>query len=74
MCEVLDKAEKRGVEIGMAQGIEQGMERGIEALILDNLEDGKSEAVILEKLKKRFQLDELKAQEYFEKYAYHYQV
>ncbi len=66
MCEVLDKAEKRGVEIGMAQGIE----RGIEALILDNLEDGKSEAVILEKLKKRFQLDDAKAQAYFTKYAY----
>ena len=57
MCEVLDRAEKRGIE------------KGIEALILDNLEDGRAEAVILEKLKKRFQLDDYKAKQYFSKYG-----
>ncbi len=69
MCEVLDRAEKRGVRIGIEQGMEQGIEQGIEALILDNLEDGRAEAVILEKLKKRFQLDDYKAKQYFSKYG-----
>lgn len=61
MCEVLDRAE--------ARGIEQGIEQGIQALILDNLEEGKSESIILEKLKKRFELDDSRAKKYFEKYG-----
>lgn len=47
----------------------EGIERGIEALILDNLEDGKSEEVIIGKLVKRFELNPETAKEYFEKYS-----
>ena len=50
------------------EGLVQGMEQGIAALILDNLEEGKTEEQILAKLKKRFDLDEEKALEYYQKY------
>ena len=49
-------------------GIEQGIEQGIEALIMDNLEEGKSVQCIMGKLEKRFCLSEEKAQKYLEKY------
>ena len=49
--------------------IEKGIEKGIEALILDNLEDGKSEEVIINKLERRFDLNKKDAKEYFDKYA-----
>ena len=45
------------------------IEKGIEALILDNLEDGKSEVVIINKLERRFDLNKKDAKEYFDKYA-----
>ena len=64
--ELYKKAERAA---GIKAGIEQGIEQGIEALILDNLEDGRAEAVILEKLKKRFQLDDYKSKQYFSKYG-----
>ena len=50
-------------------GREEGREEGIEAFILDNLEDGKTEEVIIAKLGKRFQLEHAEARKYFEKYA-----
>lgn len=50
------------------EGLAQGMEQGIAALILDNLEEGKTEEQILAKLKKRFDLNEEKALEYYQKY------
>ena len=49
--------------------IEKGIEKGIEALILDNLEDGKSEEVIINKLVRRFDLNKKGAKDYFDKYA-----
>ena len=51
------------------EGREEGREQGIEALILDNLEDGKSEEVIIGKLVKRFGLEPENAKKYFDKYA-----
>lgn len=57
------------LEEGIEQGIERGRTEGIEALILDNLEDGKSEEVIIGKLVKRFGLNPETAKEYFEKYS-----
>ena len=51
------------------EAIEQGIEQGIEALILDNLEDGKSEEVIISKLVRRFGLKVETAKEYFDRYA-----
>lgn len=65
MCVLIDEFENRGVE----RGIEQGIEQGIEALILDNLEDGKTEIQILDKLGRRFSLSREKAEYYFHKYA-----
>lgn len=56
---------QEGVEDGMERGIEQGME----AFILDNLEENISEERIVEKLQKRFKLEEKVAREYFKKYA-----
>ncbi|MBQ2116976.1 MAG: hypothetical protein II312_08690 [Lachnospiraceae bacterium] len=53
----------------LEQGISQGIEQGIIALILDNLEDGKTEEVIISKLEKRFGLSKEDAEEYFGKYA-----
>lgn len=54
---------------GKSEGIEQGREQGIEALILDNLEDGRTEEVIINKLIKRFEMKAEDARRYFDKYA-----
>ena len=58
-----------GIQKGTELGIEKGIEKGIEALILDNLEEGKEESVIIEKIKKRFGLEEQQAKQYFDKYC-----
>ena len=42
-------------------GRKEGIKEGIKALILDNLEDGKEESVIIKKLKKRFELSDEQA-------------
>ena len=57
------------LEEGRTEGRIEGREEGIEALILDNLEDGKPEEVIINKLVKRFGLQLKTAREYFEKYS-----
>lgn len=57
--------EARGIE----KGIEQGIEQGIKALIQDNLEDGKTEAQILEKLVRRFSLTRERAKQYYEHFV-----
>lgn len=62
------KNERRlAFEEGLEQGEKRGLERGIETLILDNLEEGRTEETILCKLQKRFALDEKQAKFYFEK-------
>lgn len=55
MCFILDEAEKRGIEIG------------IRAFIDDNLEEGKRDEVICEKLCRRFELTQAEAQGYLKK-------
>lgn len=65
MCQAVKEWE----EELLAKGEEKGREQGIEALILDNLEEGVSDARIIEKLQKRFGLDAASAQKYFMKYA-----
>ena len=60
-----DAARREGLAVGKAEGIEQG----IAALILDNLEEGKTQVQILSKLQKHFSLTEDKAQEYYLKYS-----
>ena len=58
-------------QIGWAkrQGMEAGREEGIEALILDNLEEGKTKEEIATKLEKRFSLSPDEAAIYLQKYA-----
>lgn len=58
MCKALQDMQEEAKEYG-----------GIETLILDNLEEGKDRACIVEKLVRRFHLTEEKAAEYFEKFA-----
>lgn len=59
---------QEGMEKGMEKGIEKGREEGVKALIQDNLEENVTGERIIEKLKKRFQLDEATAKKYYEKY------
>ena len=55
---------------GMAEKLEEieGREEGIEAFILDNLEEQVPRARILEKLQRRFQLNEETASMYYERF------
>lgn len=64
-----DAARREGLAEGKAEGIAEGIEQGIAALILDNLEEGKTQVQILSKLQKHFSLTEDKAQEYYLKYS-----
>ena len=61
-------------EIGMEEGRKEGhavglIEGGIQTLILDNLEEGKSDTQILCKLEKHFGLTKGEAKRYIEKYS-----
>lgn len=62
-------AKRLGMEAGREQGREAGREEGIEALILDNLEEGKTKEEIAAKLEKRFSLSPDEAAIYLQKYA-----
>lgn len=64
-----EAGREKGFVVGREEGREEGRIEGIAALILDNLEDGKSEAQILGKLIKRFSLNPGEAKQYFDKYA-----
>ena len=48
---------------------EKALEQGIEALVLDNIEEGKSKEQIVEKLVRRFKLNEKDAEMYYDKFA-----
>lgn len=61
MCKALEELYQ--------DGLDAGIEKGIEALILDNLEDGKDESVILDKLQKRFSLNKEDAIQYLRIYS-----
>ena len=56
-------------EEGREEGRAEGREEGIKALIIDNLEEGKSKKIIIGKLVKRFELQEKAAVEYFDRFA-----
>ncbi len=68
---IYDIAIKKGLEDGMQQGMQQGREMGredgIRIFILDNIEEKKSKDIIIQKLIKRFGLEEQKALMYYEK-------
>ncbi|RGK93734.1 3-isopropylmalate dehydrogenase, partial [Hungatella hathewayi] len=68
MCNALeelfaDKLEERE-KLGMEQGIERGIEQGIRAFVLDHIEEGTPQNIILQKLEKRFSLSPEQAEEY----------
>ena len=65
---VYDQGKEAGEQIGMERGIEKGIEKGIKAFILDNLEENIPKERIIEKLQKRFNLSQMKAESYFERY------
>ena len=58
-----------GEEKGRKEGIKEGRLEGIKALILDNMEEKKTEEQIVEKLMKRFTLSQEDAEEFLRKYA-----
>lgn len=51
---------------GKKEGKQEGIKEGIKAFIRDNIEEGKTEKVIIEKLIRCFQLKEEAAKKYFE--------
>lgn len=61
MCNLSDLVEE--------EAMERGIERGIEVFILDNLEEHVPKERIIVKLQKRFQLEQSRAEEYFDAYA-----
>ena len=54
-------------EVILEQGIERGVLQGIKVFIIDKLEDGIDESVIISKLESGFGLSNEKAQEYLKK-------
>ena len=62
--QMLNEIRNEEREEGRKEGLEEGREEGIKALIIDNMEDGKSKEEILNKLIKRFNLTQEKAEEY----------
>ena len=55
-------------EEGREEGREAGLEEGIRAFVLDNLEEGKTEGQILDKLVRMFSLSRDTAGEYLKRY------
>ena len=51
-------------EEGRKEGLEEGLEKGIKALIIDNMEDGKTKEEISDKLIKRFDISQEEAEKY----------
>lgn len=64
----IEQGIERGIEQGIERGIELGIEQGIEVFILDNLEESIPKERIIEKLQKRFELSQAKAESYVERY------
>ena len=59
----------QGREEGLEEGREEGLEEGIKAFILDKVEDGVAESIIIQKLRRHFSLDENTARQYCRAYG-----
>ena len=70
MCKGLQDWAAEERLIGREEGIERGIERGIEIFIQDKIEDGKSKEEIVGKLILRFQINDVKAKGYYDKYSH----
>lgn len=65
MCQAWDDHKKAGIMVGRREGIKEG----IKIFVQDKIEDGVSEETIIDKLIRRFQLDEKKAKQYYRMYS-----
>lgn len=65
MCNLGQGIEERAIQ----RGVEQGIERGIRVLILNAVEDGKPEEVILSRIINGFEMTRDEAKTYYEKYV-----
>ena len=54
---------------GREQGLEEGREAGIRVLILDNMEEQRPRACVIEKIKKYYGLEQEDAEDYFQRFA-----
>ena len=67
--EGIKEGREEGHEAGIKEGREEEREAGIRRLIEDNLEEKKTEEIIIQKLIRWFSMDEQTAQLYLDKYA-----
>lgn len=63
MCKAFEQIK----EMGFYEGRETGKREGMRILVLDNLEEGKNAEEIIQKLKRRYELNEDEANTYYEK-------
>ena len=69
MCQALREIREDFFNEGKAEGREEEREVGIRRLIEDNLEEKKTNEIIIQKLIRWFSMDEQTAQLYLDKYA-----
>lgn len=62
MCELFDQYVRKG----RREGRQEGRQEGIRFLILDNLEEGKTEEIIIKKLMRGFSLGQDEAKQYYD--------
>lgn len=62
--QMLNEIRNEEREEGRKEGLEEGLEKGIKALIIDNMEDGKTKEEISDKLIKRFDISQEEAEKY----------
>ena len=67
--EGIKEGREEGHQAGIKEGREEEREAGIRRLIEDNLEEKKTEEIIIQKLIRWFSMDEQTAQLYLDKYA-----
>lgn len=66
----LESLKTKAINEGLNKGITEGRLEGIEIFIIDALEDGKTEEIIISKLMRHYKLSKDEAKEYFDKYAF----
>lgn len=62
MCELFDQYTRRGKQ----EGRQEGRQEGMRFLIIDNLEEGKPEEIIVQKLMRWFALGQEEAKAFYD--------